>query len=99
VAEDFIYVGKWIGEATTGGAEEFNAITVANVPVAMTKRILANINGSEVNSDGGQIRVLTTAGAIESAATFAARANNEVVNLIYFYRNQPVTVGTATTGS
>jgi hypothetical protein len=87
VAEDFIYVGKWKDSTT----EDFNAISVAGVPVAMAKRILANINGSEVASASGQIRVLTVAGAIEPSATFAARANNEVVNLIYFYRNQPVT--------
>lgn len=95
VAEDFMYVGKWISANT----EEFNAITVANVPVAMAKRVLSNINGSEVNSDSGQIRVIDKAGAVVTSSAFAALANNEVVNLIYFYRNQPVALGTATTGS
>ena len=88
VAEDFIYVGKWATTPTT--TEDFNAITVASVPVAMAKRILMNVNGSETNSDNGQIRVLTDAGAIEASTTFAPRSNNEVVSLIYFYRNQPV---------
>ena len=84
VAEDFIFVGKW-----TSSTESFNAITVASVPVDMAKRILLHINGSEVASATGQMRVLTTAGAIEASAVFAARGNNEVVSLIYFFRNQP----------
>ena len=86
VAEDFIFVGKF----KVGTTDDYNAIAIAGVPVAMAKRILQNVNGSEVASATGQIRVLTTAGAIETSAVFAARANNEVVNLIYFYRNQPV---------
>jgi len=84
VVEDFIFVGKWVGPT-----EDFNAISVAGVPVDMAKRILLNFNGSEVASATGQMRVLTTAGAIEASAVFAARGNNEVVSLIYFFRNQP----------
>ena len=84
VAEDMIYVGRW-----TGTTEDFNAITVAGVPVDMAKRILLSFNGSEVSSDIGKIRVLTIAGALEASAVFAARSNNEIVSLIYFFRNQP----------
>lgn len=86
VAGDFMFVGKFKVSAT----EDHNAIAIAGVSIATAKRILQNVNGSEVASATGQMRVLTTAGAIEASATFAARGNNDLVNLIYFYRNQPV---------
>ena len=91
VAEDFIFLGTWAGSTISGG-ETFNAITVANVPVAMAKRILSSVNGSEVDSDSGQIRVLDSAaaGKIMTSANFKLLSNNDVVGLIYFYRNQPV---------
>lgn len=84
VAEDFMFVGNWVN--VTGS---YNAITVASVPVDMAKRILLDFNGSEVSSDTGKVRVLTTAGATEASATFAARGNNDVVSLVYFFRSQP----------
>jgi len=85
IAGDFIFVGKFKVSAT----EDHNAIAIAGVPVATAKQILQNINGSEVASTTGQMRVLTTAGEIEASATFAARGNSEFVSLIYFFRNQP----------
>ena len=82
VAEDFIFVGQY-----TQDSESFNAISVANVPVAMAKRILMNVNGSEANSGNGQMRVIDSATGL--LATADLDANNAVTNLIYFYRNQP----------
>jgi hypothetical protein len=86
VAGDFMFVGKFKVSAT----EDHNAIAIAGVPIAAAKRILQNINGSEVASATGQMRVLTSAGEIEASAKFAARGNGETVSLIYFFRNQPV---------
>jgi len=86
VAEDFIFVGKWI-ETTE---EDYNAITIAGVPVAMAKQILLHFNRSEVSSATGKMRVFTDARTFEESTVFAARSNNDKVNLIYFYRNQPL---------
>jgi hypothetical protein len=93
VAGDFIFVGKF----KVSAAEDHNAIAIAGVPVATAKQVLLTVNGSEVASAIGQMRVLTTSGEIEVSAIFAARDNSDVVNLIYFYRNPPP--GSAVAGS
>ncbi|GAA4403852.1 prepilin-type N-terminal cleavage/methylation domain-containing protein [Quisquiliibacterium transsilvanicum] len=90
VAEDFVFVGS----ATVNG-EIFNAITVANVPTWMAKKVAVNLNGSESLSSRGQLRLLK-AGAADISSTDAFDpawpANNDtVVNLIYFFRNVPDT--------
>ena len=88
VAEDFVFVGS---VAING--ELFNAITIANVPTLMAKKVAVNLNGSESLSSRGQLRRLKAASAEISAADAfddAWPANNDtVVNLVYFFRNVP----------
>lgn len=87
IGEDMMYVGSW-GDAAT--AESYNAITLANVPAGMAQRVMQSINGSDSRTDMGQIRVINSAilGTYKADAFKAAEAGS-VVNLVYFYRNQP----------
>ena len=86
IGEDFIFVGSFVD-----GDEAYNAMTIANVPYAMAKRVMMKVNGSETITHQGQMRVINaTTGATYVENAFAAGdVDSPVVNLVYFYRNQP----------
>ena len=89
IGEDMMYVGTWYDLATT---ESYNAITLANVPAAMAQRVMQNINGNDSTTDFGQIRVINTeALGTYRGSAFTGATSGSVVNLVYFYRNQPRT--------
>jgi hypothetical protein len=91
IGEDMIFVGSW-GDTASG--ESYNAMVITNVPAPMAMRFMKSINGSDATTDNGAVRVITG----ESAGTYVASAFGtggtaigSVVNLVYFYRNQPRT--------
>jgi len=87
IGEDMIFVGSF-GDAATG--ETYNAMTLVNVPAAMAQRLIKNINGNDSTTDFGQMRVINnTTGNTYVANAFAGTTTGSVVNLVYFYRNQP----------
>ena len=87
IAEDMIFVGAFFD---TNSAEVYNAMTIANVPAGMAQRVMKSINGSDSTTDMGQIRVIDkTTGATYVSDAFAGTTTGSVVNLVYFYRNQP----------
>ena len=89
IGEDMMYVGTWYDAATT---EAYNAITLANVPAAMAQRVMQNINGNDHTTDFGQIRVINSEGVgTYRSNAFTGATSGSVVNLVYFYRNQPRT--------
>jgi prepilin-type N-terminal cleavage/methylation domain-containing protein len=87
IGEDMTFVGTW-RDTTTG--ENYNAMTLANVPANIAQRVMQSINGSDSTTDMGQIRVFNTAAAGTYVANaFTGTTTGSVVNLVYFYRNQP----------
>lgn len=87
IGEDSIFVGQF-GDTATG--EFYNAMTLSNVPAPMAQRLMKSINGNDSTTDTGQVRVIdnTTGGTYRSSA-FTNAASGSVVNLVYFFRNQP----------
>lgn len=88
IGEDMTYVGTW-GDTSTG--ESYNAMVLANVPAPMAQRLMKSINGSDSTTNVGQIRVIDTTsltGAYVPDA-FVGTTAGSVVNLVYFFRNQP----------
>lgn len=94
IGEDMVYVGTWTDTLT---GENYNAMTLANVPANMAQRIMQSINGNDSTTNMGQMRVFdnVTSGTYVSDA-FAGATSGSVVNLVYFYRNQPRSAANAT---
>jgi prepilin-type N-terminal cleavage/methylation domain-containing protein len=87
IGEDMMYVGAW-GDAAT--LESYNAVVLANVPAIMAQRMMKSINGSDSTTDTGQIRVVASiANGTYLADAFVGTTAGSVVNLVYFFRNQP----------
>jgi prepilin-type N-terminal cleavage/methylation domain-containing protein len=87
IGEDTVYVGQWYDDLTT---ESYNAMTLANVPAPMAQRLMKSINGSDSTTDVGQIRVITgVANGTYVTNAFDGANKGSVVNLVYFFRNQP----------
>jgi prepilin-type N-terminal cleavage/methylation domain-containing protein len=87
IGEDMTFVGTWT-DATTG--ENYNAMTLVNVPATMAQRVMQSINGSDSTTDMGQMRVFNTGTTGTYVANaFTGTTTGSVVNLVYFYRNQP----------
>ena len=87
IGEDMMFLGTWT-DATT--AENYNAMTLVNVPAAMAQRIMYSINGSDSTTNMGQMRVFldgTTGTYVNNA--FDGTLSGSTVNLVYFFRNQP----------
>jgi hypothetical protein len=81
------FVGTWT-DATT--AENYNAMTLVNVPASIAQRVVFSINGSDSTTDMGQMRVFNTGTTGTYVANaFTGTTTGSVVNLVYFYRNQP----------
>lgn len=87
IGEDMVYVGTWTDTLT---GENYNAMTLTNVPANMAQRVMQSINGSDSTTDMGQMRVFNgaTSGTYVPNA-FTGTTSGSVVNLVYFYRNQP----------
>lgn len=87
IGEDMLLVGTWTDTLT---GENYNAMTLANVPAAMAQRVMKSINGNDSTTNMGQIRVFGTVtdGTYVSDA-FKGTTAGSVVNLVYFFRNQP----------
>jgi len=87
IGEDATFVGTWFDLAS---GELYNAIVLVNVPASMAQRVMQNINGNDTNTSFGQLRVITGEGAGTYVSNaFAGNTKGSVVNLVYFYRNQP----------
>jgi prepilin-type N-terminal cleavage/methylation domain-containing protein len=87
IGEDMTFVGTWT-DATT--AENYNAMTLVNVPASIAQRVVFSINGSDSTTDMGQMRVFNTGTTGTYVANaFTGTTTGSVVNLVYFYRNQP----------
>lgn len=87
IGEDMVYVGTWTDTLT---GENYNAMTLANVPANMAQRIMKSINGSDSTTNMGQMRVFdNVASGTYVSDAFAGATSGSVVNLVYFYRNQP----------
>jgi prepilin-type N-terminal cleavage/methylation domain-containing protein len=86
IGEDMLFVGQF-GDPVTG--ESYNAMTLANVPAPMAQRLMKSINGNDSLTDTGQLRVIDATGAAYTSNAFAGTTTGSVVNLVYFYRNQP----------
>ena len=87
IGEDMTYVGTWRDAAT---AEDYNAMTLVNVPANMAQRVMFSINGSDSTTDMGQVRVFNTgASGTYIASAFDGANKGSTVNLVYFFRNQP----------
>jgi prepilin-type N-terminal cleavage/methylation domain-containing protein len=87
IGEDMVFVGTWRDTLT---AENYNAMTLANVPANIAQRVMFNINGSDSTTDMGQMRVFNAAASgTYLTNAFTGTTTGSVVNLVYFYRNQP----------